>query len=101
MEPEARNGAVELRIAVAEDPAVGCIEPVATVVFSRNDANDGPLELDAAGRAVELCGPEAEDAAVRSDEPIAVGGRRRGGCCWNVDESDGCPGELCQGGNGR
>ena len=72
VEAQPRNGAVELGVAKAENAAIGCVEPVAAVVFGRHNADDGALELEAPGRAVELGRAEAEDPAVRANEPVAV-----------------------------
>ena len=64
-----------------EHAAVRGHQPVTGSVGSRTDADDGPLQDQAAGRPVELRRAEGEDAAVGADEPIAVGtgGRRRRG----------------------
>jgi hypothetical protein len=43
IEPEPGYGAVELGVAVGEDPAVRRIEPVAAVVRRGHDADDRPL----------------------------------------------------------
>ena len=73
VEPETRDRAVELGVAEAEDPAVGGVEPVATAVFGRHDADHGALQGNPAHRAVELGRAEGEDPAVRSHQPVAVG----------------------------
>ena len=54
VQPTAGDGAVEARIAEGEDAAVGGDEPVATPVRRGGDADDGPLEMQRAGGAVEL-----------------------------------------------
>ena len=75
MKPEAGYGAVELRVAVAEDPAVGRVEPVPTMVSRRHDADHGSLQVQAPRRSVELGLTEREDPAVGSDEPVTARAR--------------------------
>ena len=64
VEAQPRNGTVELRVAKAEDPSIGRVEPVPAVVSGRHNADDGALEPEAPGRPVELGRAEAEDPAV-------------------------------------
>src|SRR5205809_1040458 len=55
------GGAVEVRVAEAEDAAVGGDEPVAMTAARRRDAHDGLVEVHRAGGAVEVRVAEAED----------------------------------------
>ena len=64
VKPESWDRAVVLGVAVGEDTSVGGIEPVATLICGWDDADDGALEFQAPGRAVELGRAEAEDPAV-------------------------------------
>ena len=70
MEPEAGYGAVELRVAVAEDPAVGGVEPVPAVVRRGHDTDHRPLQAQAPCRSIELGLTEGEDPAVGAHEPV-------------------------------
>ena len=78
MQSQARNGAVKLCVTKGEAPPSEGVEPVATIVFGRHDADDGSLQDEAPRRAVKLSCTEGKDPAVDSVEPIAVGWRRAG-----------------------
>ena len=70
---EVAGGAVEVGARTeAEDAAVFRDEPVALSVGCGGHADDGLVEVDVAGRAVERC-VEREHAAVSGDEPVATG----------------------------
>ena len=75
VQPEAGNGAVERRVAEAEDAPVGGDEPVPVPGGGRRDPDHRTLQMDAPRGAVERGRAEREDAAVRADQPVAVGGR--------------------------
>ena len=62
---------VELRVAVGEHAAVARHQPVAAAVGRGRHADDGLVEPDGAGGAVELGAAEAEDAAVGGDLPVS------------------------------
>ena len=64
--------AVELRVAVGEDAAVGRHEPVAVAVGGRCHADDRLVECDRPGRAVELRVSVGEDATVGGHQPVAL-----------------------------
>ena len=91
MEAEARNRAVETRVAECEDASVGGVEPIPSLVGGGNDSDNGPLESQRSSRSVELGRAEGEDATVRTDQPIAMTGCRRWGS-WG--RSRGNVGEL-------
>ena len=72
------GGAVELRVAVGEDAAVGGHQPVAVAARAGRHAHDGRVQVEGAGRAVELRVAVREDAAVGRHQPVAAAvGRRR------------------------
>ena len=57
---DAARGAVEVGVAEGEDAAVGRHEPVAVAVGRGGHADDGLVEVNAAGGAVELASPKAK-----------------------------------------
>ena len=77
VEPDVAGRSVEVGVAVAEDAAVGCDEPVAVTGGCGGHADDRLVEPDVAGRSVEVGVAVAEDAAVGCDEPVAPAGSRR------------------------
>src|SRR4029077_663770 len=60
--------------AEGEDAAVGGDQPVAAAVGGGGHADDGLVEVEAAGGAVEPGVAEGEDAAVGGDEPVVAPG---------------------------
>ena len=58
VEPEAAGAAVELRVAVGEDAAVGGHQPVAAAVGRRRHADHGLVQTDAPRAAVECASPK-------------------------------------------
>ena len=63
---------MELRVAEAEDPAVGRHQPIALAVGGRGHSDYRFVEPHCPGGAVEFRVTEAEDAAVGGDEPVAL-----------------------------
>ena len=90
VERPAAHGAVERRVAEAEDAAVGGHHPVALAVGSRGHADDRRVEPQRARRPVEPRVAEAEDATVGGHQPVAVavgrGGHADDGCVERARE---------------
>ena len=81
-------------VAEGEDAAVGRDEPVAVAGRGRCHADDGLVEGDGAGGAVEDGVAEGEDAAVGRDQPVAVAGRGRRHADDGLVEGDGAGGAV-------
>ena len=62
---------MEDSVAEAKDAPVGRYEPVSLPVVGGCHADDRLVQVDAAGRAIEVGVTEAEDAPVLRDEPVA------------------------------
>ena len=63
--------AVELRIAVVEDPTVGGHEPVAAGIERSRHAHDGLVQVDATRGTVEVGVAVVEDPSVGGHQPVA------------------------------